>query len=129
MMVLRAILKGILKMYFRLISSLMKAQSNFGKLAIKYKIGLRLFLFFTSGTQIIWRISHSVYCKVQGKRKISKFIPGRKYIGSCYPAEHFSNQPQKVLPQISGLRIWCSSRKFAHERNLKGLLYLELLDR
>ena len=53
MMVLRVILKGILKAYFRLISSLMKSQSNFGKLEIKYKIGLRLFLFFTSGSQNI----------------------------------------------------------------------------
>ena len=49
MMVLRLILKDILKSYFRLISSLMKSQSNFGKLAIKYKMGLRLFLFSTSG--------------------------------------------------------------------------------
>ena len=60
MIVLRVILKRILKMYFRMISSLMKAQSNFGKLAIKYKIGLRLFLFFTCGTQNIRRIAHSV---------------------------------------------------------------------
>ena len=67
MMVLRAILKGILKMYFRLISSLMKAQSNFGKLAIKYKIGLRIFLFFISGTQNIWHVANSV-CVLQGLR-------------------------------------------------------------
>ena len=53
MMVLRVISKGILKMYFRMISSLMKAQSNSRKLAIKYKIGLRLFLLFTFGTQNI----------------------------------------------------------------------------
>ena len=39
------------------------------------------------------------------------------------------NQSEKVLPQISGLRIWCPSRKFGHEMNLKGLLYLVLLDR
>ena len=64
MMVLRVILKGILKAYFRLINSLMKPQCTFGKLAIKYKIGLRLFLFFTSGTQNIWCIAHSVYCRV-----------------------------------------------------------------
>ena len=37
MMVLRVILKEILKAYFRLISSLIKSPSNFGKLAIKYK--------------------------------------------------------------------------------------------
>ena len=72
---LRVILKGILKVYFRLISSLMKSQSNFGKLEIKYKTGLKLFLFFTSGTQNIWCIAHSVYCRVQGNTKINKFIP------------------------------------------------------
>ena len=49
MMVLRVILKGVLQVYFRLISSLMKSQSNFGKLAIKYKIELSLSLLFTSG--------------------------------------------------------------------------------
>ena len=64
MMVLRVILKGILKVYFRLISSLIRSQSNFGKLAIKCKIELKLFLFFTSGTQNYWRIAHAVYCKV-----------------------------------------------------------------
>ena len=52
MMVLKVILKEILKAYFRLISSLMKTQSNLGKLAIKYKVVLRLFLFFTSGRRI-----------------------------------------------------------------------------
>ena len=47
MMVLKLILKGILKMYYRLIiSSLMRSLEKFGKLAIKYKLGLRLFLFF-----------------------------------------------------------------------------------
>ena len=40
-MVFRVILKGILKAYFRLISSLRKSQRNFGKLAIKYEIELR----------------------------------------------------------------------------------------
>ena len=49
---------------YRLISSLMKSLSNFGKLAIKHKIGLRLFLCYTSGTQNIWCIAHSVYCRV-----------------------------------------------------------------
>ena len=53
MMVLRVILKGILKAYFKLINSLMKSQNNFEKLAMKYKIGLRLSLFFTFGTQNI----------------------------------------------------------------------------
>ena len=57
-------LKGILKAYLRLISSLMKSESNFGKLPIKYKIELRLILFFTCGTQNIWCIAHSVYYRV-----------------------------------------------------------------
>ena len=68
MVVLRVILKGILKAYFRLISSLMKSQSNFGKLEIKYKIGLRLFLFFTSGTQNIWCVAHP-FCVLQGLKE------------------------------------------------------------
>ena len=68
MMVLKVILKGILKINFRMIGSLMKAQSNFGKLPIKCKIGLRLFLFFPSGTKNIWRIAHSV-CVLQGLRE------------------------------------------------------------
>ena len=36
--------------------------------------------------------------------------------------EHFINQSVKVLPQISGLRIWCPSRKFGHEINLKSFV-------
>ena len=50
---------------------------------------------------------------------------------NIYPSEHFLNQTVKVLLQISGLRIWCSSRKFElnkNEMNLKGLWYLVLLD-
>ena len=44
-----------------------------------------------------------------------------------YPSEHFLNQSVKVLPKISGLRIWCPSMKFDHEMNWKGFLYLVLL--
>ena len=98
LMVLRLILKAILKTYFRLISSMLKSQSSFGKFVIKYKIELKLFLFLTSGTQNISCIAHSVYCK------------------------------ERFLSQISGLRIWFPSRNFGHEINLKGLLYLGLLD-
>ena len=72
MIVLRVILKGILKAYFRLISSLMKSKSNFGKLGIKYKIGFKLFLFFTSAIQNIWCIARSAYFRIYGKRKINK---------------------------------------------------------
>ena len=128
LMVLRLILKGILKVYFRLISSLMESQSNFGELVIKYKIELKLFLFFTSETQNIWCIAHSVYCSVWGKRKVNKFIPDKKYRYN-YPSEHFRDQFEKVLSQISGLRTWCPSEKFGREMNLKGFLYLVLLDR
>ena len=46
---------------------------------------------------------------------------------NIYP-EHFLNQSVNVLPQISRLRIWCPSRKFRREMNLKGLLYLVLFD-
>ena len=54
MMVLRLILKGIFKVYFRLIiSSLMKSVDNLGKRAIKFNLGLRLSLFFTSKTQYL----------------------------------------------------------------------------
>ena len=45
-----------------------------------------------------------------------------------YPSEHFLKQSIKVLPQISGLRIWYPSRKSDQEVNLKGLFYLVLLD-
>ena len=54
-------LKGVSKAYFRLICSLMKSQSNIGKLAIKFKIGLILFLLFTYGTQNIWYDAYSLY--------------------------------------------------------------------
>ena len=64
-MVLRVILKWILKAYFRLISSLMKSQSNFGKIAIKYKLGLGLFQFFTSGKQNV----ALPFCVLQGLRE------------------------------------------------------------
>ena len=45
-----------------------------------------------------------------------------------YSPKHFLNQSVKVLPLISGLQIWCSSKIFDHEMNLKGLLHLVLLD-
>ena len=122
--VFRIILKRILKAYFRLISSLMKSHSNSGKFSIKYKIGLTLFLFFISGTQNIWCIAHSMYCRIWGNRKINKFILDRKYI-PIY--QSISNQSEKVLLQISALRIWRPLRKFGYEMNSKGLLYLALI--
>ena len=103
MMVLRVILKGILKVYFRLIiSSLMR---NFGKLAIKYKLGLRLFLFFTCKAHSIWCVAHSVYCRVQGKRK---FLHDRKYIAIH---QHFLNQ----------LRI---SKSFTSDTRTENMVFL-----
>ena len=67
MMVLKVILKGILKAYFRLISSLMNSQSNFGKLAIKHKIGFETLLVL-----YIWDteyLVHSPFCVLQGLRE------------------------------------------------------------
>ena len=61
MMILRVILKGILKAYFRLISLLMKSQSNFGKLAIKFKIVLGLW-----DTKYL---VHCPFCLLQGLRE------------------------------------------------------------
>ena len=69
MMVLRVNLKVILKAYFRLISSLMESQNNFGKLSIKYKIGLRLFFFFTSETHNIWYITILCIGGFKGREK------------------------------------------------------------
>ena len=36
---------------------------------------------------------------------------------NIYPSEHLLNQSVKVLPQISGLRIWCTSKKFELNEN------------
>ena len=62
-------MKGILKAYFRLISSLIKSQSNFGKLAMNYKIGLRIFLFFTSGTKIFGVLPMLLIAGLKGREK------------------------------------------------------------
>ena len=69
MMVLKVILKGIVKVYFRLISSLMKSKSNFEKLAIKYKIRLRLFLFCTSGHRIFGALPILSIAEFKGREK------------------------------------------------------------
>ena len=57
------------------------SERNFGKLAIKYKLGLRLFSFFT---QNIWCVVHSAICLLQGlrKRKMNKVMQDGKYIAS-----------------------------------------------
>ena len=110
MIALRVILKGILKVYFRLISSLMKSQTqnNFGKLPIKYKIGLRLFLLFTSGTQNIWCIDHSVYCRAW--RKTKKIY--------SYLSEHFWLVRKSFTPDIrtnitvSFKEVWPRNERF-----------------
>ena len=41
---------------------LMRILEKFGKLAIKYRLGLKLILFFTTKTQNIWCVTHSVIC-------------------------------------------------------------------
>ena len=53
---------------------------------------------------------------------MNKFLQDRKCIAIH---QSISVQPFR---QILGLRIWCSSGKFEHEMNLKGLLYLVQLD-
>ena len=40
------------------------------------------------------------------------------------PSEHFVNQAVKILPQLSGLRLWYCSINFGYEINLKVLRYL-----
>ena len=72
MMVLRLILKGILKVYFRLVISsliMMRSLEKFWKACNKYKLVLRLFLFFTSKTQNIWCVAHSAICVLGYSRK------------------------------------------------------------
>ena len=59
------------------------------------------------------------------ERWISSYI--KKIYKNIYPSEYFVNQPINILPQISGGIIYLSI-KFGHEMNLKGLMYLELLD-
>ena len=68
MMVLRVILKGILA-YFRLISSPMKYQSNFGNLATKNKIGLRLFVSLHLGHKIFGALSILCIAGFKGTEK------------------------------------------------------------
>ena len=59
----------ILKLYFRLIiGSLMRNLEKSGKLAIKYKLWLRLFLFFHPKYNI-WCVAHSAICVLQGLRE------------------------------------------------------------
>ena len=50
---------------------MMRILEKFWKLAIKYKLGLRLFLLFTSKTQNNWCVAHSVIC-IGLFQKISK---------------------------------------------------------
>ena len=68
MIILKVILKGILKAYFRLISPLMKSRV---KLAIKYKTGLRLFLFFTHVGHRIFDVL-PILCIAGISRKVSQ---------------------------------------------------------
>ena len=49
--------------------------SSFGQLAIGYKMGMRLFSFFTSGTQQkIWCVAYSMYCRFR------KYISNRAFL-------------------------------------------------
>ena len=45
-----------------------------------------------------------------------------------WSSKHFINQSVKISPQIPGLEFRYLSLKFGHEIDLKGLMYLVLLD-
>ena len=47
---------------------------NFGKLAIKYKLGSRLCLLFTSKTQNIWCVAHYVICIKPFQKRIEDIL-------------------------------------------------------
>ena len=100
-----------------------EVQSNFGKLAIKNKAGLKICL----RHRIFGALS--ILCITGFKDEENEQVYTRQKIYIAISSEHFLNQSVKVLPQISGLRIWCSSSKFDHEMNSKGLLYLVPLER
>ena len=74
-----------IKAYFRLISSLIKSQSNFEKIAIRNKVEVLLVLYF-------WDTEHLVHCPfgvLQGLREEkNKFIPDRKYTVG-FPSDYF----------------------------------------
>ena len=54
----------------------------------------------------------------EGEKWIGMVVPDRK----CIPIRAILNSIRKRF-QISGLRIWCPSKKFGHEVNLKSLLH------
>ena len=98
-----------------MINLLDEVWSNFGELPIKHKVGLRLFMFSTSGLGHIIFAALPILC-------IAGFKGREKWI--CL------YQTENIYPsKLSWLRIWCPSRKFGNEMNLKGLLYLALLNR
>ena len=47
---------------------------------------------------------------------------------TMYASKDFVNQSIKILSQILGLRLFYPSKKFDHEIDLKGLMYLVFLD-
>ena len=100
-----------------------EVQSNFGKLAIKSKAGLKICL----RHRIFGALP--ILCITGFKDEENEQVYTRQKIYIAISSEHFLNQSVKVLPQISGLRIWCSSSKFDHEMNSKGLLQLVPLER
>ena len=122
MMVLRVIMKAILKLYFRLIiSSLMIILEKFWKACNKIYIRVETrFVLYIQDTKYLVRVL-CIAGFIKGKREINKFIQDRKYIASwlSISISETNYELVKVLPQMSGLRVWCSSGNFAHETNLK----------
>ena len=107
-------------MQFRLTSLLI--YSSLRQTAIERKMGMRLILFSTVCEIGYLPILYIAWFK--GRKKWTNLHQMVK----IQPSEHFINQSVKILHQILGLRFWYPSIKFGHEINLKGLMYLVLLD-
>ena len=97
-------------MQFRLTSLLI--YSSLRQTAIERKMGMRLILFSTVCEIGYLPILYIAWFK--GRKKWTNLHQMVK----IQPSEHF----------MLGLRFWYPSIKFGHEINLKGLMYLVLLD-
>ena len=74
------------------------------------------------------RSSHYDDFDINFERDIKGEVKMDQFTDKFQNERAFHKPISKVLPQISGLRTWCPSRKFGHEINLKVLLFLVLLD-
>ena len=93
----------------------------------EYKIGMRLILL--SKPRIF---KHRIFNElpilwIAGFKRRKHWIKLYQ-LKTVWPSEHFVNQSVKTLFQISVLRLWYLTIKFGHEINLKGLMFLMLLD-